>query len=323
MAQRKLNKQQQKRIRAKQEKTLKQIDDTRNQTGLVIQQHGKQAIVETLSGELVDCKVRQNLGNIVCGDKVIWQTTLEDQGVILAVEERKNVLARPDFRHKPKPFVANIDQIIIVTAVQPELSQHLLDRYLVILETVQLPGLIIANKTDLLSNEGLSVIHEQLAVYQNIGYPVLYTSTKIADGMNKLTTELQNRRSILVGQSGVGKSSIIKQLLPDLDVRVGKLTQANHGKHTTSSSVLYHLPCGGDIVDSPGIRDFSIWHIAAEDIESGFREFKDYKGQCRFNNCKHLNEPDCAIKQAVSAGKISGQRLASYQQMLEEIAANK
>ena len=329
MAQRKLNKQQKQRIRASQDKTRnnqadEQADEnSEKNTGLVIQHHGKQAIVETSSGELVDCKIRQNLGSIVCGDEVIWQKTLEEQGVILAVKERKNVLARPDFRKRPKAFVANIDQIVIVAAVEPELSRHLLDRYLEILETIKLPGIIVANKIDLLSDENKTSISNQLATYKDIGYTIIYTSAKTDHELSELKAALLNKRSILVGQSGVGKSSIINNLLPDLDVRIGKLSQANHGKHTTSSSVLYHMPTGGDIVDSPGIRDFSIWHIDPQDIEAGFIEFSPYKGLCRFNNCKHLNEPGCAIKQAVVENEISKERFLSYQHMLEEIELNK
>jgi len=329
MAQRKLNKQQQQRIRDNQSKTRERnTDDSENNSqeesnGLVIQHHGKQAIIETDEGTLVDCKVRQNLGSIVCGDIVIWKPSLEGQGVILAIKERNNVLSRPDFRKRPKPFVANIDQIIIVTAVEPELSQHLLDRYLVILKIVNLPGIIVANKIDLLSSENQKQINKQLATYENIGYKIIYTSVQNEKGLDELNKTLSNKRSILVGQSGVGKSSIINHILPDLDLRTNQLTQASHGKHTTSSSILYHLPSGGDIVDSPGIRDFSIWHIDPKDIESGFLEFQSYLGSCRFNNCKHVNEPDCAIKQAVEENKISKERLVSYQQMLEEIEDNK
>ncbi|NOY67458.1 MAG: ribosome small subunit-dependent GTPase A, partial [Gammaproteobacteria bacterium] len=287
------------------------------------QHHGKQAIIETESGQLVNCKVRQNLGSIVCGDNVVWKPALEDQGVILAIEERKNVLARPDFRKKPKPFVANIDQIIIVTAVEPEPSQHLLDRYLVILETVKLPGIIVANKTDLLTSGNKNSINNLLSIYKDIGYNIIHTSVKTNQGLDELNNTLHNQRSILVGQSGVGKSTIINHLLPDLELRTNKLTQANHGKHTTSSSVLYHLPSSGDIVDSPGIRDFSIWHITPQDVESGFIEFKPYKMKCRFNNCRHINEPDCAVKQAAEENIISRERLASYQEMLKEIELNK
>lgn len=328
MAQRKLNKQQKNRIRAQQDKTLSNIHQTSTDTsvnsqqlqGIVIQHYGKQAIVENSSGDLIVCKIRQNLGSIVCGDRVIYQISTEDQqGVILAIEVRDSVLVRPDFRRKPKAFAANINQIIIVAAPVPELSEHLLDRYLVVIESLALPGIIVINKSDLLSETELSVIEKQLQTYKNIGYPITYTSVKTAHGLKQLQTILKDKISILVGQSGVGKSSLINQLLPDLDLRTSKLSQANHGKHTTSSSTLYHLPFGGDIIDSPGVRDFSVWHISEQQISSGFIEFKPYQGLCRFHNCRHINEPDCAIKQAVEKGEISERRLKSYQIMLEEI----
>ncbi len=328
MAQRKLNKQQQQRIRAQQDRTRKNIESTSSSDnpheqqfeGIVIQHHGKQAIVEEQNGHLINCKIRQNLGNIVCGDRVIYQRSPEDQeAVILAVKERKSVLARPDFNRKPKPFAANIDQIIIVAAPEPELSEHLLDRYLVIVETTGLHGIIVINKADLLDDSSMSEIASRLLVYQNIGYQVLFCSVKDNQGLKQLQTILKDRTSILVGQSGVGKSSLINQMLPELELRTSELSQANHGKHTTSSSTLYHLPLGGDIIDSPGIRDFAIWNISEAQIAAGFSEFRPYQGQCRFHNCRHINEPDCAIKQAVEEGSISGQRLQSYQDMLDEL----
>jgi len=325
MAQRKLNKQQKERVRQKQEKnrskaSLSVDDQQAEQTGLVILNHGKKALIEDQAGELWDCDIRQNLGGLVCGDNVIWQpATEEKKGVILAVSPRTNFLARPDFRKQSKPFVANIDQIIIVAAIEPELSLHLLDRYLIILEMVKLQGVIIINKTDLFDKKSLDAIHTQMAVYEKIGYPVLYSSAATDTGIDTLNQHLKNKRSIFVGQSGVGKSSLINRIIPDLNIRVGKLTQANHGKHTTSSSTLYHLSGGGDMVDSPGIRDFALWHIDQPTIEAGFREFMPYKGLCRFHNCLHVSEPDCAVKQAVEDGEISEIRLQSYQQMLSEI----
>lgn len=330
MAQRKLNKQQQKRIREQQDRTRKNIGNTASEQdsshseGLVIQHHGKQAIVETKDGLLLSCSIRQNLGSIVCGDNVVVQQNQDThQDIILAVKERHSVLARPDFRRQPKPFAANIDQIIIVAAPEPVLSEHLLDRYLVILESLSLEGIIIINKIDLLMESNRTIIDKQMNVYQSIGYPVLYTSIKSSSGMDALRNVLKNKRSILVGQSGVGKSSLINQLLPEIDLRISELSQANHGKHTTSSSTLYHLPFGGDIIDSPGIRDFALWHISEQTIASGFSEFRAYLGQCRFHNCRHINEPDCAIKKACDEGTISSRRLQSYQDMLNDIANNR
>lgn len=326
MAPRKLNKQQRNRIRAAQEKTIldsqdsdQESVDTKTSTGLVIQHHGKNAIVESADGELLDCGVRQNLGAIVCGDEVIYQQSAHStQAVILAVKERRNVLVRPDFRRKPKPFAANIDQIIIVTATVPEISHHLLDRYLVVVENIGLKAYIIVNKTDLVSENEMNAIRATMKVYQRLGYPLIYTSTKTDHGLDELKQAVINNSNILVGQSGVGKSSIINHLIPELEVQVGELSQANHGKHTTSSSTLYRLPDGGRIIDSPGVRDFGVWHIESEQITAGFVEFHPYQGQCRFHNCQHLHEPGCAVKEAVDEGKIAVERLQSYQQMLNE-----
>lgn len=329
MAQRKLSKQQKTRIRAQQDRTRKKLDtgsladdvNIPQLEGIVIQHHGKQAIVEEQDGLLITCKIRQNLGGIVCGDRVIYQRIPQHKdGVILAVMERNSVLARPDFQRNPKPFAANIDQIIIVAAPEPELSEHLLDRYLIIVEKLGLDGVIVINKTDLLGHTAMTDMQSRMQVYQQLGYQLLFCSVKNGADLDPLHNILKGHTSILVGQSGVGKSSLINEMLPDLDLRIGALSQANHGKHTTSSSTLYHLPFGGDIIDSPGIRDFAIWHISEEEIAAGFIEFRQYQGQCRFHNCRHINEPDCAIKQAVEAGKISARRLQSYQDMLNEIA---
>jgi len=324
MAKRKLTQQQQQRIHAQQEKNRQSsssiLDETTHQTGLVIQHHGKQAIVEDTTGELIHCKIRQNLGNIVCGDHVVWEAKANNEGIILAIQDRRNVLARPDFRRQAKPFVANIDQVIIVVATEPELSRHLLDRYLVVTETISLQAIIVINKTDLMSENNRQEIQETLTIYQNLGYPIIYTSAKTENGLTELQSTLEDKASIMVGQSGVGKSSLINCLVPDLDIRVGRLTQANHGKHTTSTSILYHLPSGGNIIDSPGIRDFGLWDINEAQITEGFIEFRAYNGQCRFHNCRHMNEPDCAIKQAANNNEINPLRLSSYQQMLTEIA---
>jgi len=326
MAPRKLNKQQRNRIRAAQEKTIQDNTDSNHESpdldtsvGLVIQHHGKNAIVENSEGELLDCRVRQNLGSIVCGDEVIYQhTDNQTQAVILAIKDRRNVLVRPDFRRKPKPFAANIDQIIIVTATVPEFSPHLLDRYLVVLEYIGLKGFIVINKTDLVSADDMDAIQTTMAIYERIGYPLIYSSTKSDHGLEALIQAVSDKNNILVGQSGVGKSSIINHLIPELDVQVGELSQANHGKHTTSSTTLYRLRKGGHLIDSPGVRDFGVWHIEPEQITAGFIEFRPYLGQCKFHNCKHLHEPGCAVKEAVNTGHISAERLQSYQQMLNE-----
>ena len=329
MSKRKLTKQQKTRISARHDARRERADSNNNpadkhlgpeQEGLVISHLGKAILVEAGDGSIYRCTIRQNLGHIVCGDNVIWQATEPESGVIIAIRERRSVLTRPDFRRKPKPVVANIDQIIIVAAPEPEISEYLIDRYLVILASTGLSGIILINKTDLLSATELQELQARLRLYQEIGYPVVFASVKQEHGLDDLVTQLRDRRSILVGQSGVGKSSLVKKLLPDLEIRIGALNEASQGKHTTTTAVLYHLPFGGDLVDSPGVRDFGIWDVDSERIIQGFREFHPFLGQCRFHNCQHDSEPGCAIKAAVDEGKIDARRLQSYHRMLKDIA---
>jgi ribosome biogenesis GTPase len=320
MARRKLTKQQKLRIRARQQSHTEQPADHHEfRHGRVLQHHGKQAWVEDEHQSLIECTIRQNLGYIVCGDYVVWQAAENgEQGVITAIQPRSSVLARPDFRRQPKPFAANIDQILIITAIEPEINLHLLDRYLVVIEKLGIDCVIVANKIDILDDKQYQELKIMLQVYAELGYSVLYTSARNDEGIQALQQQLQDKSSILVGQSGVGKSSLINQLIPDRELRTGALSQASHGKHTTSASTLYHLPFGGDIIDSPGIRNFGVWHITADDVHNGFREIHQLQGQCRFHNCRHVNEPDCAVIDAVKQGKIAATRHQSYLAMLAE-----
>jgi ribosome biogenesis GTPase len=217
-----------------------------------------------------------------------------------------------------KPVAANIDRIFIVSAIRPEPSMHLIDRYLVVAEWLQLEPVIVINKIDLLEGKQEPALKQALSVYESLGYQLIYSSTRLDTGLEKIKQSLHDHTSIMVGQSGVGKSSLIKCLLPDIDIRIGELTEIEQGRHTTTSSSLYHLPDGGDLIDSPGVRDFAVWNLQADDIVYGFREFRPYIGHCKFRNCTHHNEPGCAIREAADAGKIERRRFDSYRQMIEE-----
>lgn len=292
------------------------------QTGTIISHHGTSVILEDQTGNLVRCVVRQNLESLVCGDKVVWQAENDQEktdqhGIITAIQPRHTFLARPMTNGMIKPVAANLDQIVIMVATQPTPSESLIDRYLISAEIMGIQPIVLVNKMDLLKTDEASALERSMLLYNKIGYPVLFSSIKHEIKLDNITEQLKNKTSILVGQSGVGKSSLIKKLLPEREIRIGKLSEANHGKHTTTTSVLYHLPFGGSLIDSPGVRDFGVWHIDKDKIAQGFIEFSDYLGKCKFRNCSHTEEPKCALKEAVEAGEIDKRRLESYLETIQ------
>lgn len=325
MAKRRLSKQQQNRIQAIQSRRRKKLEQRAEASlagaeggtsieGRVIIRHGATLMVEENDGSLIQCQTRQNIGHPVCGDRVIVEMTGEDTGVVTALLPRQSVLSRPDFSGREKPLAANLTQLVIVLAPKPEPSGFLLDQYLVTAETIQIKPLIAINKIDLLKEDEAETFYSSLAHYDEIGYTSVRISAKQDHGLDALIERLKGETSILVGQSGVGKSSLINALLPEHDVETGKLSEATGlGRHTTSAATLYRLPQGGELIDSPGVRSFRLNDLSREEIEQGFPEFQPYLGQCRFHNCSHQHEPDCAIHAAIDVGEISPQRLQNFQ----------
>ena len=288
-----------------------------NNPGLVVINYGKNQLVEDTSGDIYRCVARRGLPQIVCGDAVEWQPTGNNSGVIETLQPRRTVLYRADGNDSQRPLVANIDQLIIEAALEPALDYFLIDKYCIAAELAQTEPLIIINKADLLQDKDRERIESLIKEYRRIGYATLLTSALKNTGIEAFADRLAGKTSILVGQSGVGKSSLIKRLLPDRDIAVGKLSAASGlGKHTTTSTTLYHLPQGGHLIDSPGVRDFHLGKVAASELGNGFREFRPYLGQCRFNDCRHLSEPGCAIQAAVTEGAILERRMQSYRQLM-------
>jgi ribosome biogenesis GTPase len=286
------------------------------QTGLVIANYGPALIIEEPQGRLYRCAVRQHLGTLVCGDRVIWQASGGGEGVVIALAERRSLLSRPDYSGRLKPVAANLEQVAMVVAPRPALQEYLIDGCLVVIETLGLAPLLVVNKVDLLDAAGLTELTTRLAAYRRIGYPVLFASTRTAHGLDALRDHLKGRTSILVGQSGVGKSSLIKVLLPHREICIQELSQATgHGTHATSTATLYHLPAGGDLIDSPGVRSFTWGQLHPADLERGFVEFAPYRGRCKFSDCSHTVEPGCALLAAVECRAIDLRRLQSYHQM--------
>jgi ribosome biogenesis GTPase len=329
MARRKLSDQQKARI-AKIQATRRQRAATQAETSLaaatadqragrVIVRHGRNLLIRTADGSRILGKMRANLGEVVCGDHVIWQATDGNEGVVVAVQPRHTALTRPDFSGQDKAIVANITQLVVVLAPEPEPSGYLLDQYLVAAQRIGVRGLICLNKADLLDADGRSRFHQGFRHYEPLGYPVIEISAKTEHGLDPLLAELCCQTSILVGQSGVGKSSLVNALIPQQDITEGSLSGATGlGRHTTSAATLYQLASGGELIDSPGVRSFRLGRLSRQELEQGFREFLPYLGRCRFHNCAHLAEPDCAIRAAVEAGAIHPRRLESYQHMVNQ-----
>ena len=318
----KLTQKQKRQIAHKQNQRLKnkpsvpQLNDlSPPTTGLLISRFGEQAdVLDLQTRQKHRCYLRQNLGAPVPGDNVIFRLASNDQGIVEAIEKRTSELCRPSAHQGLKPVVANISQVFVVVAPLPDFSSVVLDRYLVAINDANIDVIIIANKWDLVDEIKTQQIESQLAQYSQLDYPIIRLSALTAEGVAQLQLQAQAQRSILVGQSGVGKSSIINQLFPEQLSRVNQISENSRlGQHTTTASQLFLFDdSDGFIIDSPGIREFGLWHMDTQTIAQGFVEFQDYIGSCRFRDCKHLNEPGCRIIEAVEASKISKARWRNY-----------
>jgi ribosome biogenesis GTPase / thiamine phosphate phosphatase len=303
------------------EESLQGGDLGPEQTGLVIAHFGVQVDVESTdgahAGEVRRCYLRANLPALVTGDRVVWRADNQQGGVIVAQLERQTELMRPDHRGQLKPVAANVDRLVIVFAPLPTPHTNLIDRYLVAAEQAGLSPLLVLNKADLMLQGDYRELRNWLDDYGRLGYETLCLSAGSGEGLDALRQALKDRISVFVGQSGVGKSSLINALLPGVDLRVGALSElTNKGTHTTTTARLFHFPAGGDLIDSPGIREFGLTHISHEDLLEGFIEFRPYLGHCRFRDCQHLHEPGCALLAAVANGEISAVRMSSYRHIL-------
>ncbi len=287
--------------------------------GLVISRFGQHADIEDDNGNIERCNLRRGIKSLVTGDRVVWRAGNEAfqgvSGVVEAVHPRKTVLMRPDYYDGIKPIAANIDHIIIVSAIEPEFSRNMIDRYLVACENIAIKPIIVLNKSDLL-DESHGLVDRELQIYRNIGYNVLYSSM-YGDGLLALKSVMKDKINIFVGQSGVGKTSLVNMLFPEVNALTGTISESSKlGKHTTTTARLYHFSEGGDLIDSPGIREFSLWHLSPECIAAGFIEFRPFLGRCKFRDCKHQGDLGCALNQAVAQGKITAVRFDSFLRIL-------
>ena len=292
--------------------------------GVVVSRFGNRAEVENDQGQLISCHIRRALSDLVTGDHVNWEWVPEDdddnKGVITKIHERTSVLKRPIRYQGLKPVAANIDQVLVVTAVEPPFTDRILDRYLVAIEQSGIDAVLILNKTDLIIAG--HPVRESMTIYQALGYKVIETSCKQDDIAHALTDVLAHKTSVFVGQSGVGKSSLVNQILPEVKTDVASLSETSGlGTHTTTTSRLYHLDHEAVLIDSPGIREFGMDHLDTQQIASGFIEIAEFSQQCKFRDCSHVKEPGCAVKQAVASGDIHQNRYDNYLYLYEESMA--
>jgi len=339
MSKRKLTRRQQWRIEKIQEersvraaKRDRQAEDTLSdndlgpeQHGLIITHHGTQVVVEATEGDIKGqqqrCHFRSNLGSLVTGDKVVWRAG-NPLGVVVAVSPRTSALQRPDPHGDMKTVAANIDRIIIVVAPYPEPHANLIDRYLVAASAIDIEPVLLINKIDRIDDTTRDKVNYLESTYRELGYTVLMVSTKNGTGLDEFRDYLTHYTSVFVGQSGVGKSSLVNALLPESNLRVGDLSERQQGTHTTTSATLLHFPGGGHLIDSPGIREFGLWHMEEDDVLEGFIEFRPFLGHCKFRDCSHKHEPGCAILKGLTDGKISQTRMDSYRYILRTLNEN-
>ena len=284
------------------------------QQGQIIAAFGRHYLAELADGSLLECTPRGKKSEVACGDVVEIQRTSEGQAVIEKITPRKTLLYR-SVAHREKLIAANVTQIIVVVAAEPSFNDELLARCLVAAYDQQLETLIILNKCDLTAQAAAA--RAQLAPYRAIGYRVLELSAK--ENVAPLLPYLQGHTSVLVGQSGMGKSTLINSLLPDALAATREISSAlDSGKHTTTHARLYHLNADSHLIDCPGVQAFGLHHLSFGAIEEGFVEFAQYLGQCRFNDCHHVHEPGCALRNGVEVGKIDARRLKLFQGITSE-----
>jgi ribosome biogenesis GTPase len=287
--------------------------------GLIVAAYGREYEVRIrgrgANSPTLMCSPRGKKSLYACGDEVEVIASTESQGVIATLLPRRSLLYRAD-AFKEKLIAANVTQVVIVAATEPGFSDELLMRCLCAVESQNITGVIVLNKCDLATH--LKRGRDSLAPFARLGHPVIQLSAHTGD-LEELRRHLAGHVSLLVGQSGMGKTTLINALVPDTGARTGVVSEVlNSGKHTTTHARWYDLPGGGALIDSPGLQAFGLAHLSGEQIENGFREFRELRGQCKFRDCQHDQEPHCAYRAAMTAGTIDSRRFQVFQSLLAE-----
>ena len=307
-----------------------EVDEARCKKGRVISVHGLGSFVRVADGTIYRCTVRGVLKSlatdlqhvVVAGDHVAIEVGGaghdEEQAVIVRVDARRNQISRTS-RKRQQVLVSNIDFVCIVaSAAEPQLKPNLIDRYLISAEKANIDPIIVINKADLVDVADLQPV---IGVWAQMGYPVLLTSTETGLGVERLKRIVSGRDSVVTGQSGVGKSSLLNVIEPGLQLRVGTVSDENQkGRHTTTAAKLIPLENGGHLIDTPGIRQFQLWDVIPEEVAGYFRDLRPFINGCRFPDCTHTHEDDCAVKWAVADGKLDVRRYESYVQIKDSEA---
>lgn len=287
----------------------------------VIASYGNQCKIETADKSLIRAKSLKSVGKPLCGDKIKYKIEQNNEIVITEILPRATILSRlNNLNPKPKQIASNIEQMIIVVSANSSIKYGLIDRYLIAAEFSGFTPVIVLNKIDTIDEPELKNIKNNMHIYSNIGLPVFYMSAINNIGIDSLLNVTANKTNIVVGQSGVGKSSIVNAILPDMPAITKEISDSNNkGKHTTTTAYLYSIPNNGKLIDSPGIREFGLWNIDKNELAKGFTEIQHIGEQCKFRDCLHQAEPGCAVVAAVNNGDISKQRYESYLSIFESL----
>ncbi len=286
------------------------------QQGLVVSHLGKGIAVE-VGDEVLLCQPRRKLDTVAVGDRVVVEKVAEGQGRIDEILPRRSLLMRPARNGKTRPVAANIDNVFVVFAIEPECDFLLIDQYLAICENRNIEAALVFNKIDL---PGVERLDPELKIYQSLKYRIFRVSAAKQIGIAELKQALKGQVSMFSGQSGVGKSSLTNALIPGRQLKTNTVSATTrHGRHTTTAATLYHLPEGGDLIDSPGVAIFGLAAITEQELAWGYREFQPLIEQCRFHNCRHINDKGCAVKAAVEEGKISRTRYQRFLKLREKM----
>lgn len=299
--------------------------------GIVIRSTGSWYEVRRPDGQIHNCRIvgkfrldgLKSTNPVAVGDKVKFEMTDNDEGIIKKILPRDNYIVRqsPRKKHNVHLIASNVDQaLLIVTIVAPKLKQGFIDRFLIMTEPYDIPVMIAFNKSDLYDEDDIALYQYLEAVYTNIGYQTVMCSTMNGEGIDTIESFLKDKKTLISGQSGVGKSSIVNYIEPDIDLRIGDISDySGKGQHTTTFAEMLPLSMGGDIIDTPGIKTLSFNHLEVEDVTHNFREFFILSENCKFSNCTHRNEPKCAVKQALEEGRVSDMRYNNYLLIINEI----